>query len=66
MKKKLFLSFEDAVYVAVMRLNADPDIAYQELEQKCYISDDQYGVGYNDGLADAIDAIKRIGKDEED
>lgn len=55
---KLFLSLEDAVTVAVREFDADPQLAWQEFEQKCYIMDNQYEIGYHDGLADAIKAIK--------
>lgn len=57
MKKKLFLSLEDAVKVARIQFGIDPELARVEFEQKCYISDDQYGIGYQDGLAEAINAI---------
>lgn len=56
---KLFLSLDDAVRVAVREFGLDAEIARQEFEQKCYISDDQYSIGYNDGLDDAIKAIKQ-------
>lgn len=56
---KLFLSLDDAVSVAVREFGLDAEIARQEFEQKCYISDDQYSIGYNDGLDDAIKAIKQ-------
>lgn len=58
---KLFLSLDDAVRVAVREFGLDAEdaeIVRQEFEQKCYISDDQYSIGYNDGLDDAIKAIK--------
>lgn len=58
---KLFLSLDDAVSVAVREFGLDvedAEIIRQEFEQKCYISDDQYSIGYNDGLDDAIIAIK--------
>ena len=55
---KLFLSLDDAVRVAVREFGLDAEIARQEFEQKCYISDDQYSIGYNDGLDDAINAFK--------
>lgn len=55
---KLFLSLDDAVNVAVREFGCDPELATQEFEQKCYITDDQYVIGYHDGLNDAIEAIK--------
>ena len=60
---KLFLSLDEAVRVAVREFGLDAEdaeIARQEFEQKCYISDDQYSIGYNDGLDDAIKAIKQM------
>ena len=57
MKKKLFLSLDDAVRVAEIQFDIEPAIAREMFEQKCYISDDQYGIGYQDGLAEAINAI---------
>lgn len=56
---KLFLSLDDAVKVAVREFDADPVLASQEFEQKCYIADSKYEIGYNDGLNDAIRAIKQ-------
>ena len=64
---KLFLSLDDAVRVAVREFGLDAEdaeIARQEFEQKCYISDDQYSIGYNDGLDDAIKAIKQTIKEK--
>ena len=55
---KLFLSLDDAVLVAMREFDIDPQLARQEFEQKCYITDDQYVIGYHDGLYDAIEAIK--------
>lgn len=55
---KLFLSLDDAVTIAVREFDADAVLARQEFEQKCYITDNQYVIGYHDGLNDAIEAIK--------
>ena len=55
---KLFLSLDDAVLVATKVFNIDPLLARQDFEQKCYITDNQYVIGYYDGLHDAIEAIK--------
>ena len=55
---KLFLSLDDAVLVATREFGIDPEIAKQEFEQKCYITDNQYVIGYHDGLRDAIKAIE--------
>ena len=55
---KLFLSLDDAVRVAEIQFDIDPELARVEFEQKCYIPDNQYNIGYQDGLADAIKAIE--------
>lgn len=55
---KLFLSLDDAVLVATREFDIDPLLARQGFEQKCYITDNQYVIGYHDGLDDAIEAIK--------
>ena len=55
---KLFLSLDDAVRIVELHFGVDSEIACQEFEQKCYISDDQYSIGYYDGIEDAIKAIK--------
>ena len=44
MKNTQFLKLEDAVKVAASHFGADKEIAEREFEQKCYISDDQYGL----------------------
>lgn len=54
----LFLSLDDAVTIAVREFDADAVLARQEFMQKCYITDNQYVIGYHDGLHDAIEAIK--------
>lgn len=55
---KLFLSLDDAVLVATKEFDIDSLLARQEFEQKCYVPDNQYVIGYYDGLRDAIEAIK--------
>ena len=55
---KLFLSLDNAVKVAVREFDIDATLARQEFEQKCYVTDDQYIIGYYDGLHDAIKAIE--------
>lgn len=62
---KLFLSLDDAVRVAVREFGLDAEIARQEFEQKCYVTDDQYSIGYYDGIEDAIKAIKQKAESEE-
>lgn len=56
---KLFLSLDNAVRVAVKEFGLDAKIARQDFEQKCYVTDDQYSIGYYDGIEDAIKAIKQ-------
>jgi len=62
---KLFLSLDDAVLVATREFDIDPQLARQKFEQKCYITDDQYVIGYHEGLYDAIKAIKEEAESEE-
>lgn len=62
---ELFLSLDDAVLVAMREFDIDPQLARQEFEQKCYITDNQYVIGYHDGLDDAIEAIKHKAESEE-
>ena len=54
---KQFLSLDNAVKIAVREFGVDKTLARQEFEQKCYISDEQYEIGYNDGLLKAISLI---------
>lgn len=54
---KQFLSLDNAVKIAVREFGIDKTIARQEFEQKCYISDEQYKIGYNDGLMKAISLV---------
>ena len=52
---QLFLTLDNAVHVIMDRMQlADEEmreLVYQELEQVCYLSDDQYEIGYADALA---------------
>lgn len=63
---QLFLKLEDAVNIAeelVKNGNEDREIIENELMQKCYISDNQYSIGFHDGLKTAKDMIeKRMGE----
>lgn len=61
---KLFLSLDDAVKIAVREFDIDATLARQEFEQKCYVTDNQYVIGYHDGLRDAIKAIEGKAKGE--
>lgn len=63
---KLFLSLDDAVTIAVREFDADAVLARQEFMQKCYITDNQYKIGYYDGLYDAIGAIKEKAESEDE
>lgn len=63
---KLFISLEDAVRVAETQFGIAPELARVEFEQKCYISDDQYKIGYQDGLAEAINAIGSLLDEQEE
>jgi len=61
---ELFLSLDDAVLVATREFDINSELARQEFEQKCYITDNQYVIGYYDGLNDAIEAIKHKAESE--
>ena len=61
---KLFLSLDDAVKIAVREFDIDPVLARQEFMQNCYVTDNQYVIGYHDGLYDAIEAIKEKAESE--
>lgn len=61
---KLFLSLDDAVKIAVREFDIDPQLARQEFMQNCYVTDNQYVIGYHDGLYDAIEAIKEKAESE--
>lgn len=50
MASQLFLKLEDAVRIASRYSDADAVILRQEFEQKCYLSDDQYDIGYQAAL----------------
>ena len=60
---KMFLSLDDAVHVAVKQFDVDATIARQEFEQKCYVTDDQYTIGFYDGLDRASAAIRKVRED---
>lgn len=57
---KWFLSLDDAVAVASREFEIDAELASNEFFQKCYVSDNQYDIGYQDGLADAIARIEKL------
>ena len=56
---KLFLSLDDAVLVASKHFGIDEVIARSEFEQKCYVSGNQYRIGYTDATIEAIRAINQ-------
>ena len=60
-----FLTLDNAVKVAVRHWGIDPVLARQEFEQKCYLTNDQYKIGYRHGLDDAVKAIEKILEVEE-
>ena len=62
MASQLFLTLEDAVKVAQRYSDMDAVILRQEFMQKCYISDDQYGIGYQA----ALDQIEKYIQNERD
>ena len=57
---ELFLTLDDAVIVAKREFGIDKQIAGQEFEQKCFVSNDQYAIGYNDGIYDSIKALSKL------
>ena len=57
---EMFLSLDDAVRVAEMQFDIDPVLAKIEFEQKCYMPNDQYEIGFQDGLSYAVKAIESI------
>ena len=56
----MFLSLDDAVEVAVREFDADAVLARQEFMQKCYISDNQYEIGFFDGVGESLDAVRNL------
>lgn len=64
MISKLFLTLDDAVKVAVFHFGADPVIAEQEFEQKCYLPGHDYKNGVHDGLQLAANEIVKLLNDD--
>lgn len=62
--KELFLSLDNAVMVIVDRMKLVDEemreIVRQELEQKCYLPDDQFYIGFETAKEKAIQSIKGI------
>ncbi len=60
---QLILTLDNAIHVIMDRMQlADEEmreLIYQELEQVCYLSDDQYEIGYADALAAIQEFAKR-------
>ena len=64
---KLFLTLEDAVKVAKEHFDDGywddfEEFAEQEFEQKCYVSDDQYSIGYCDAIDKCIEILGNFRK----
>lgn len=61
-----FLSLDDAVIVICdkMQLDVDRELVTAELEQKCYISNNQYDIGYHKALVDMQYKIKELSEAE--
>ena len=57
MRTKYFLSLDDAVKTAEKKFDIDPVYARRELEQKCYMNELEYAIGYHDGVRESIKAI---------
>ena len=57
---EMFLPLDEAVKIAVREYGVEPEIARQDFEQKCFIRDTQYDIGYRDALCDTADMIKEI------
>ena len=67
---KLFLSLDNAVAIAVREFDVDAVLARQEFMQKCYISDNQYEIGFYDGVGKSLEAVgnlmhKNIGEEND-
>ena len=57
---KLFLSLDNAVAIAVREFDADAVIARQEFMQKCYVTSDQYQIGFYDGVGESLEAVRNL------
>ena len=70
MASKLFLTLDDAIKVAlewIMVLGeGDEECLRNDFEQKCYLSSDQYSIGWCDGVNAAMDAIKTMAESFEE
>ena len=58
---RLFLRLEDAVIIASREFGIDKELARNEFEQKCFITDNQYKIGYYDGIYDSIRELTKVG-----
>ena len=61
-----FLTLNDAVEVAVKEFGIDRVLAEQEFEQKSFVSNDQYDIGYQHGIQDSIRAITDMAEIQND
>ena len=60
---KLFLSLEDAVKVALNEglIDAEDETwLASEFEQKCYATDDQYAIGFREGVEACIKKLNEF------
>ena len=62
---KLFMRLDDAVIIANREFDIDKEIAEQEFMQKRFVTDDQYKIGYHDGIYDSIRALSNLGTSKE-
>lgn len=61
-----FLTLNDAVEVAVREFGIDRVLAEQEFEQKSFVPNDQYDIGYQHGVQDSIRAITDMAEIQND
>lgn len=57
---KQILSLEDAVKIAVQSFGMDDEYARAELEQKAYITNNLYQIGFEDGVEASIKAVRKL------
>ena len=57
---KLFLSLDNAVKVAKREFDIDGERARNEFEQKCYVSNDQYRIGFYDGVVKCVSMLTEV------
>ena len=57
---QLFLSLDNAVDIAVREFDIDANLARNEFMQKCYITNDQYKIGFYDGVGESLEAVRNL------